>query len=589
MYNTSIPEELRKLKRWVVWDHRKAPHNPNRPESGAMVNNPLTWGTYEQAVQTMRSHPEKFRGIGFQGGGSPYILIDFDFKANDEYEIPCAVGDFIAWLGTYWEFSPSMKGVHIIGRVDKDKLKQAGWTDFKGSAEKFFLSVGSEDEYELPEGSGAELYTGNRYLTMTGDTGAALPIVDVTGKMLTLLRKLRKAEQARQEVQPPRVVAPSSDAGYATRIEKALLKEDIKRTWNGEDAGGDGSKSSGDFFLISRLCFWLDGREDWLDMAFRESGRMRPKWDEKRGGSKTYGQLTIQRALEKWNGLKYNPTLPSASFQPVRTTADDWKEIAPALRQAGSKLIARSHAHHLVKKGIQRVLDGLCDQLEQGNVGTVDGKPTLFLDGLSSLGTPHEVKYRLNQLQSIGINIEWTQRTGSHNSHYVGVLPEKPEGLRIWSVSGDFSFAPYRVRVLAGKGLAPILEPQTTQNSKLTLFLKMLCQTRNFFIPSECSGALISQIPKGYLLGLRTLKGDGTPPCLPRIQPALRTPPRVEPQMPTLRPTMPLESRAWTCPYHRYPRALRGTFMAIVVRYPTGPPQSRASPPMSVLALPQPP
>ena len=46
-----------------------------------------------------------------------------------------------------------------------------------------------------------------------------------------------------------------------------------------------------------------------IDRMFRRSGLFRPKWDEKHGHD-TYGQMTIDKALEKVAG-QYRPRRPT--------------------------------------------------------------------------------------------------------------------------------------------------------------------------------------------------------------------------------------------------------------------------------------
>ena len=55
-----IPAELRARKQWVVWRSivtpegiKKPPYNPNAPQYDADVNDPTTWGTFEQALASV--------------------------------------------------------------------------------------------------------------------------------------------------------------------------------------------------------------------------------------------------------------------------------------------------------------------------------------------------------------------------------------------------------------------------------------------------------------------------------------------------------------------------------------------------------
>ena len=59
------------------------------------------------------------------------------------------------------------------------------------------------------------------------------------------------------------------------------------------------SQSEADMALCSMLAYWTDSDADQIDRLFRQSALYRPKWDEPRGAT-TYGQLTIQKALESF-------------------------------------------------------------------------------------------------------------------------------------------------------------------------------------------------------------------------------------------------------------------------------------------------
>lgn len=45
----NIPQELKKLNRWVVWKDDKIPYDPHCTNSKAATDRPNSWGTFEQA------------------------------------------------------------------------------------------------------------------------------------------------------------------------------------------------------------------------------------------------------------------------------------------------------------------------------------------------------------------------------------------------------------------------------------------------------------------------------------------------------------------------------------------------------------
>ncbi len=69
--------------------------------------------------------------------------------------------------------------------------------------------------------------------------------------------------------------------------------------WNGDisEAGYD-SQSEADLALANKLCFYLGKNPEAIDEAFRNSGLIRDKWDEKHYSSgETYGRHTIMQAI----------------------------------------------------------------------------------------------------------------------------------------------------------------------------------------------------------------------------------------------------------------------------------------------------
>jgi putative DNA primase/helicase len=136
----NIPARLIQRDRWVVWQYEvrngKRTKPPYTPVTGrkrhALVNVPSTWGTYDEARTAFESGG--YDGIGFVLGEGIFG-IDFD-KASGEM-----VKEALS-LGSYTEWSPGGRGVHVLG-LSGMQLKGRK----KGSV---------------------ELYTQGRYFTITG-------------------------------------------------------------------------------------------------------------------------------------------------------------------------------------------------------------------------------------------------------------------------------------------------------------------------------------------------------------------------------------------------------------------------------------
>jgi hypothetical protein len=93
-----------------------------------------------------------------------------------------------------------------------------------------------------------------------------------------------------------------SDAELVDRAVRAANGDKFARLWDGDasdyaTAGNEG-RSEADLALCSLLAFWCGPDESRIDSLFRQSGLMRPKWDERHyGDGRTYGQGTIGHAF----------------------------------------------------------------------------------------------------------------------------------------------------------------------------------------------------------------------------------------------------------------------------------------------------
>ena len=93
--------------------------------------------------------------------------------------------------------------------------------------------------------------------------------------------------------------------------------EKYKRLYGG-DTSGYPSHSEANQALCNILCFFAKGDKIIIDNLFRQSGLMRPKWDEKHGAN-TYGDMTIQEAL---NSVK-------SYYSSATTQAPKWEAPIP--------------------------------------------------------------------------------------------------------------------------------------------------------------------------------------------------------------------------------------------------------------------
>ncbi|PTI32771.1 hypothetical protein BU074_13555, partial [Mammaliicoccus vitulinus] len=73
------------------------------------------------------------------------------------------------------------------------------------------------------------------------------------------------------------------------------------------------SQSSADLSLLNTLAFYTQKNASQMDRIFRDSGLYRSKWDELRGSNKTYGQISIERAINDCKNV-YDPKFKKGDF-----------------------------------------------------------------------------------------------------------------------------------------------------------------------------------------------------------------------------------------------------------------------------------
>lgn len=256
MFN-NIPLEMQQLPQWVVWKLETRPGaTPNDkktkvpycPQSGKKANpvDPLTWSTFAHAchVASFGMH----QGIGFViKPEDPYTCIDLD----DPYEIDTKTGllkyddpqkvvdnqtQIFNEFCSYSERSPSGKGLHI-------------WV-------KANIGEGRRRQ-------GVELYSGERYMTMTGDVFAASEIVE----------RQELTQQLWDQMAPKHFQSVCIGEGDEQTLGDAEVLEACSTQMNGEKFKdlyngdyqkynmGDGSQSIADMALIGMIAFRSRNKE----------------------------------------------------------------------------------------------------------------------------------------------------------------------------------------------------------------------------------------------------------------------------------------------------------------------------------------
>jgi putative DNA primase/helicase len=274
----------------------KLPVNPHTG-GGASSTDPLTWGTFAQALTRTVRHGLAGVGVVLHAA-SPLLGVDVDHcvdPASGEVD-PVALGIWSGLGPLYSEVSPSGTGLRgfAFGQLPP------GWRN-----RKVPLSTG------VPVS--VEVYDSGRYLTVTGWRLAESP-PDVGAVDPTVLAAWHARLDPRADSPPPqRPAPPRTGAGVATLPDQQLLQRmfaarngaAVRALWAGDTSGYGGDDSAADMALVSHLYFWSSGDVARTDALFRQSGLYREKWDERRGRS-TYGRRTLE-AVANRGGEVYRP------------------------------------------------------------------------------------------------------------------------------------------------------------------------------------------------------------------------------------------------------------------------------------------
>jgi hypothetical protein len=152
----TMPPELCKIPRWVVWKDAKVPYCPTAINSKASVGNPDTWASFNQAQTAYEEGG--YLGVGFVLDGSGIVGVDLDKCVHSGEPEPAAMSLLDRVGCKYIELSPSGTGLRGFGYGDP--------------------IAGTRGQLD---GVNVELYAKGRYLTVTGRPITQGPLVTLPG------------------------------------------------------------------------------------------------------------------------------------------------------------------------------------------------------------------------------------------------------------------------------------------------------------------------------------------------------------------------------------------------------------------------
>lgn len=235
-----VPAELKAYHQWVLWrevvlddgKRTKIPYTIRGDK--ASTTDPSTWSTFEQACTACQRL--LMNGIGFVlTRNDPFGCIDCDppFK-----EVPYDEGQKIA-------------DRHL-------KIMQAfqSYTEVSPSGEGFHIWIKGELEHGRRRNK-VEVYTSERFMTVTGNTYYDLPISDRGWLLHELWKELDDGRGNNGNGQVKEQTQKYTDDQIYIQAKEAENGEKFLNLWNGHwmDAGYK-SQSEADFALINILSFY---------------------------------------------------------------------------------------------------------------------------------------------------------------------------------------------------------------------------------------------------------------------------------------------------------------------------------------------
>ena len=303
-YLQNCPGVLRSQNKFIclrlTWDETKGkfakmPINPHTGQA-AKVNDPSTWGSFEEATAAIDKYGIK-GGIGYILTGDDNIVgIDLDLDKNTHELTENGKKILEQMKGkTYIEYSAS-GALHVFGFGEKPGT----WT--RGTDDSTLELYGSSEE-------------GNRSLMLTGKVfeGKAVPMANIQADVDKIYKcyferpesaKIVTAAQRHETtLDEQQIIDKFKTAPNAAKFERLMAG-------NTSDFGGDYSKA--DAGLCTMIAFYTRD-ESVIDGIYRKSGlysaekmntatgrleSRAEKWDSPRRNG-TYGQEVIAYALSK--------------------------------------------------------------------------------------------------------------------------------------------------------------------------------------------------------------------------------------------------------------------------------------------------
>jgi len=267
-----IPAEIQAYAQWIVWkledrEGTKPTKVPYSATTGRMasVTDPSTWATFEQAVACAEAQNMMYSGIGFVFTETdPFAGVDLDDTKGDESALRTQLKIF-EMFNSYAERSPSGTGLHIICRGHIPNGRRRG---------------------------SVELYSSDRFFTMTGDVYLNAPVRECQTLVSTLWHEL--GGHIETYVHGGDLVEKMTDAEIIEKASNAVNGEKFIALHTGDWQNQYPSQSEADQAYMNFLAFYSQHRTQ-LMRLFRQS----PLGQREKAQRNGYLNYTINKAFDR--------------------------------------------------------------------------------------------------------------------------------------------------------------------------------------------------------------------------------------------------------------------------------------------------
>ncbi|MDP2111738.1 MAG: VapE family protein [Thiobacillus sp.] len=265
---------------------------PNNGQRNIQTDSPGDWLPWDKARMLYESNTvvNGYDGVGvLMSSLSGVVGIDVDkCLEGGEVKASAAVVDAVEAMGGYVEVSPSGTGLRafVFGVLPDGCKERAGEVEIYSPAS-------------------------TRYLTVTGQPWSRVGVRQISENQPAIddfLARFGFLKSDSPEIARP-LKANVGGGGLDDEFWPDVTDDEVMRLlrvnnkrglttrlWAGKLDDAKGDHSTADYMLCCQIANYTCD-EDQIDRLFRQSGLMRPKWDEKRGKG-LYGSTTIYRAVD---------------------------------------------------------------------------------------------------------------------------------------------------------------------------------------------------------------------------------------------------------------------------------------------------